>query len=1075
MVIFRSYNDIVVSFLEYLRLVQPNLDTKPGTVSRDLFIDSEAQQLASFYTELRNVSNLQSFFTASGTDLNKLASNFNVQRVGGSRATGVAVLTTNSLPADILIEQGEVVTASNGVSYQVQNTTVMSASSANVYRANASRLRSQLELASITDEFAIEVTVEALTTGLSGNIGRFSLSSQNISGISNVTNLETFSGGSNAETDAQFRTRILSVFAGANTGTVLGYENALSIIPGVLDQLVVVPGDPLLIRDGTQVTTDVNGNRIVSEPGTGGKVDIYLLGTNTQSQVDSFIYNDQSGRDDATDPSNDIILGQRGTDSSLNIQQRRVELIASNTLPFQPVESIISVIGSASGANFVEEFVDENGTVRGNYRLEKDTGDFGGSPFGFDKLVWTSNEINLPDEEVTKGVFNGTDAIDFTNVNRISDITIDVLVVNENSITNNSDRSIIQLRHTPVRNVSRIVNLTTGERYVVEDQNLDGNTGELNNTGRIRISGNTLPVSTDVLQVDYTWIKTFDNNFDYDNLEDFNLNRQVQDSVDWSFANLVVNEPAVVNNDGYGNLTVTLTHPVSKIIDINTFQSDVSTISGGTISANTAVQNIIDIRRSSDNAELFNTDLRNGALSGTTTVILPTDTLAEDGDLARIRFNAVDVFSPDGYDEGSFENNVVTLDSGVVPGGTEVLVNYVANINTLIPETNLTSLPAVLTENKFVINNTTVGNQPSSNLTENGTVTKNLRQAPTNVRVTVDQTGANGSITVSGQTVKRLEDVLVTVTSGSGYEINLSSAILNDLNQTALPSTVKVIRVDSVERVNIDAFGNPSGVDNVYDITNYELLDNGFDLNRSLSNNSLGRADVLLPETPGNTAALLNTGDVVRVTFYYENTSDAESLFFSRNGTQITDKVFNSINRIAIGSGFQNAAGVIEGVITVSNFNQPLANTIYNVDYDYVAPKENERITVTFNNNTLISTATNTIENVRPITADVLIKEAQAKVIDLTARIVVLPEFINQTQTVLQNATDAVISFLNSNSLGTTVDQSDIINTLYTVDGVDRVRIILFTTENGGNRLSISAENNEFLQSGTVNITVEDR
>ena len=138
--------------------------------------------------------------------------------------------------------------------------------------------------------------VEALTTGTSGNIGIYSLLSHSITGISNVTNLQTFSGGSDAESDGTFRSRILSVFAGSNTGTALGYTTAVDAISGVEDSMIVVPGDPLLIRDGTQVAEDSDGNLIVSEPGSGGKVDIYMLGTSLESQIDSLIYNDHSGK-----------------------------------------------------------------------------------------------------------------------------------------------------------------------------------------------------------------------------------------------------------------------------------------------------------------------------------------------------------------------------------------------------------------------------------------------------------------------------------------------------------------------------------------------------------------------------------------------------------------------------------------------------------------------------------------------------------------------------------------------------------------------------------------------------------
>ena len=132
-------------------------------------------------------------------------------------------------------------------------------------------------------------------------------------------------------------------------------------------------------------------------------------------------------------------------------------------------------------------------------------------------------------------------------------------------------------------------------------------------------------------------------------------------------------------------------------------------------------------------------------------------------------------------------------------------------------------------------------------------------------------------------------------------------------------------------------------VDNVYDVKNYKLSDNSFDLDSALTDSSLSRTQVVLPQTPNNVDAQLNTGDIVRVSFYFIDTTDSESMFFSRNGLQTTNKIFQTIDRIAIGSGFQNAAGVIKGTLLVTNFNQPASNTSYDVDYNYTGPKENER------------------------------------------------------------------------------------------------------------------------------------
>lgn len=1075
MVTFRTFNDIVLSFIEFLRLVQPELDTKPGTVARDLFVDAPSEQLANFYNELRNISALQSFFSASGTDLERLGSNFGVTRLTGTNATGVAVLTTNTLDVDILIPENTIFTARNGVTFRTTSTVIMSSANANVFRSNAARLRTGLELAGITDEFAIEVNVEAVTTGTGGNVGQYSLISQNISGINNITNLSTFSGGSNAESDASFRNRILSVFAGSNTGTALGYETTILTNSNVTDVEVVVPGDPLLIRDGTQTATDVDGNLVVTDAGTGGKVDIYVLGQDLQSNIDSLIYNDQSGLDDPTNSANDIILGQRDTDSTLNASQRRVTLIENDTLPFQPVENIISVVGSLSGGNFVEQFTDTDGTVKGNYVLSKDSGDFGGSPFGFDKLSWISDQVDLDDEGASKGIFNGTDALGFTDVREIRDITQDILVTNENSTVSASDRSSIQLLHSPVRTVSRIINLTTGERYIVANQNPDGD-GTLNATGRITISGNTLPTGTDVLQVDYTWVKPFDNLIDFDNLQVRNTFRTVQDSVDWSFSNLVRYEPAVVV-DAYGEVTATVTHNISRVLEVASFTTETATVSNGSVILSDAVLNVVDMRRTSDNAEVFNTDLANGALSGTTSVILPTDTLAVDGDTVTVRYNTSDLFAPDGYETGTFENNIITLSDGTVDGYlTNVLVSYIANVNVILPTNDLDQLPAARSNNQFLLNSATTGQQPTSYRFDGyGNVVQNLRFAPSFIRADAQAIGASGTIGFTGTSVVKMTDTLVVITGGNGYDIDLSAAIRESLGVTSIPSTVSVAKLSKVERVNVNTSNVVTGVDNTYDIVNYKIRDNTQDLNTALLDATLSKEFVSLPQTTGNTNALLSTGDIVRVTFYYTVEDDSEQLFFSKNGVHYTDKRFLILERISLSSGFIAPNGNLLGEVTITNSNQPRDNTTYDVDYSYKGPKENERITITFNTNDVIRDSTIAIENVRPITADVLTKAAVAKSIDIGVRIVKTADTQSSDETIIQNATDTITSFLNATSLGTTIDASDVINVLYTVEGVDRVRILNFSTGDSGNLLSITAEKNEFLQAGTVDAQIEER
>jgi uncharacterized phage protein gp47/JayE len=156
--------------------------------------------------------------------------------------------------------------------------------------------------------------------------------------------------------------------------------------------------------------------------------------------------------------------------------------------------------------------------------------------------------------------------------------------------------------------------------------------------------------------------------------------------------------------------------------------------------------------------------------------------------------------------------------------------------------------------------------------------------------------------------------------------------------------------------------------------------------------------------------------------------------------------------------------------------NQPATNSSYVADYEYKAPKENERITVNYEYNKLIVDSTTAIENGRPITADVLVKAATAIEIDVSAKIVIASSFKDKKDSVKQDVVDNITAALNAISLGTTLDSSDIIASAYNVAGLDRITITRFNKTNVmGTKLSISANKNEYLIPGVVIVDVEDR
>ena len=69
----RSANEIIQSLIDFYRLAQPDLDTKPGTVARDLFIEGPASYTSILYNEISNIANKQSYRLVVGSDLDKLS------------------------------------------------------------------------------------------------------------------------------------------------------------------------------------------------------------------------------------------------------------------------------------------------------------------------------------------------------------------------------------------------------------------------------------------------------------------------------------------------------------------------------------------------------------------------------------------------------------------------------------------------------------------------------------------------------------------------------------------------------------------------------------------------------------------------------------------------------------------------------------------------------------------------------------------------------------------------------------------------------------------------------------------
>jgi|GEM_PF-2239999 len=343
----KTFEEIVADMISYIASVDASKDTSVGSVLRDVVIDPPSNEIEGIYSDNEHISFLHSLFhfaQMSTDELDRWAYNFGITRHPADKATGTVQFRRNTAPTeDVVISSGLKVSTrrdadEDSVDFITTESQTMSASLASTYYN------------STTGFWEIDVTVEADVAGTSGNVttGKITVLTDSINGIDAVNNSAATTGGTAQEANEALATRVLLALTGNNVGTESGYISTLLEDERVNDAELVGPGDDLMTRDS----------------GLGGKVDIYVHANLTAStsfanaSPQSYVYNDLSGGNGATDPLNDVILNS------------------------QPVKQITSVVGTVSGT-FTQDV---------HYELVPDTSSaYAGSSSALDKLHWKTN------------------------------------------------------------------------------------------------------------------------------------------------------------------------------------------------------------------------------------------------------------------------------------------------------------------------------------------------------------------------------------------------------------------------------------------------------------------------------------------------------------------------------------------------------------------------------------------------------------------------------------------------------------------------------------------------------------
>ena len=329
MAIIKDFKRIVNDLKNFLNSVRPNVDISPGTYTRDVVIDAPSAELSTLYVELDRTSNAQSPDTVSSLDIEKLGRNFQVHRKGPVPAAGLATFFSFVEPSSsITIPRGTQLATKASVD-----------GTSRQFVTSQSGLLTTSHFDAVTGRYEVDVPIRATIGGTASNIGAGSLTAiiNTVTGVSGVYNKAPITNGADFEPLSIYRTRLKTAVTGNNVGTADGYYQTVTRITEVLDAKIAS------INTGPE---DLRRN----EPGA---VDIYIRGiVSTQAPIEIFIVT-------------------TATPFTHYLKKQPLDVNALTS---------ITVVGSTSGVLVKDT----------DYTVVRDTGAFGGTIKGADRLLFTT-------------------------------------------------------------------------------------------------------------------------------------------------------------------------------------------------------------------------------------------------------------------------------------------------------------------------------------------------------------------------------------------------------------------------------------------------------------------------------------------------------------------------------------------------------------------------------------------------------------------------------------------------------------------------------------------------------------
>lgn len=325
----------------------PDVDTKPGSVLRDTFLDpfsTEAERLrfiVGFLQAAQSFAALlaiddpgntgesipvdqseyknklkQAFFLRDSQSVQNMIDNMfdhlaarrGVVRNTGTRARGEVVFFVNTKPSGALtMPIGTPLQGANGVTFYTTSVAVISATTGNSFYNPA------------TGRYYARAFIQAAGTGSAGNLtaGQIRVVASGPVGVQVSNETATF-GGKDFEPNRDLATRADGVLSAVDSGTYRGYTQNAIEVAGVRQVNVVDAGHALMMRDFDPI----------SNRHTGGKVDVWIRGDNLAKLTDSFAFSFEKVLKGQFEPVGDVTnLLFRAVNTKLTADNPIIEMI----------------------------------------------------------------------------------------------------------------------------------------------------------------------------------------------------------------------------------------------------------------------------------------------------------------------------------------------------------------------------------------------------------------------------------------------------------------------------------------------------------------------------------------------------------------------------------------------------------------------------------------------------------------------------------------------------------------------------------------------------------------------------